>query len=121
MTGLVVLAIIGGTILFVSAIWITIIAYQESTSCILLSIFIPFYDLYYLVTRWDKTKRPFIIGLIGFVALVGGIVPTFMQTKADLEPVVAEFMEAGAVLDVDTAYLYLDFPYQTGCIGIFLW
>ena len=104
MGGLIIAAVIGGVILLVGAIWLLIIAFRESTSCGLLYMFLPFYSIYYPITRWAKTKKPFLIGLIGVVALIGGLVPTLVQTKGEVEPVITEFIEAGVAKDVDRAY-----------------
>jgi hypothetical protein len=39
--------------------------FRESFVCGLLYIFMPFYHLYYLITRWEAMKRPFIMILAG--------------------------------------------------------
>ena len=110
MGGPIIAAVIGGVILLVGAIWLVIIAFRESTSCGLLYMFLPFYSIYYAITRWSETKKPFLIGLIGVIALIGGLVPTIIQTvtqvKSEVEPVITEFMEAGVAKDVDRAYSY---------------
>lgn len=74
-------AVIGSVVVFVvSVIWILVIAFNESVKCGLLSIFIPFYSLHYVSTRWAKTKRPFFVGLIGVsIFVVGYIVPTLTE------------------------------------------
>jgi len=104
MTGLVIVAIIGGIILAISAIWTLRIAFRESTSCGLLIIFVPFYDVYYAINRWAETKKPFLIGIMGVIALIGGLAPIFTQLHSEVEPVIIEFMEAGVVKDVEGAY-----------------
>ena len=96
--------VIGGIALFVAGIWELFVINKEPWSRVLLYILIPFYSLYYTFTRWDKMKKPFIIGLVGAVILVAGIVPTFMQYKGELEDVFVEFMEAAAIKDIDAAY-----------------
>jgi len=40
--------------------WISLIAYEESVVCFLCVLFIPFYVVYYVVTRWEEeSKTPF--------------------------------------------------------------
>lgn len=104
MAGLIILAAMGGIILWVGVIWSVIIAFRESTSHGLLSLFVPFYVIYYDITRWAKAKKPFVIGLIGLVLFVCGIVPSIGQFKSEAEPVIAAYMEAGAAGDVDGQY-----------------
>lgn len=99
----IIAAVIGCVGIAVGGIWIVVIAFRESTQCGLLSSLVPFYELYYVITRWAKAKRPFFIGLIGVGFLVVGIVPALMQYNAEAKPVVAEFMEVAAVRDIDTA------------------
>lgn len=62
-----ILIYIGYLIMLISAAWIVFIAFKESLSCGLLYICIPFYSLYYIITRWSKTREPFIIHLIGWL------------------------------------------------------
>ena len=104
MIGTIVAAIIGGIVAAVGEIWILLTAFRESTTQGLLCMFVPFYVIYYAITRWSETKKPFIIGLVGFVLFLGGIIPTFMQIKAEVEPVITEFMEAGVAKDMEAAY-----------------
>ena len=39
-------------------------------------LFLPFVSLFFLITNWDKAGRPFLIGLLGAVVLVGGVILT---------------------------------------------
>ncbi|UCB42638.1 MAG: hypothetical protein JSV77_09315 [Dehalococcoidales bacterium] len=104
MTGLIILAVIGGVIYVASGIWLLIISFNESMQHGCLSMIIPFYSLYYVITRWDKSKKPFVIGLVGLVLFVSGIVPTLVQFKGEVEEIVTEFMEAASAGDIDAAY-----------------
>jgi hypothetical protein len=83
----IITAVIGLLMLFVSAMWIIFIAYQESFFRFLSLLFIPLflalnivwphyiytilfwvstsYGVYYLITRGEDTVRPFVISLIG--------------------------------------------------------
>ena len=61
------LLIVGYFIMLVSWGWIAIIAFRESLLCGLLFSFIPFYSVYYIFSRWEHTKEPFILHLVGWV------------------------------------------------------
>lgn len=63
----------GGLMSTYYGIRMIVVAFQESTQCGLLYIFIPvFYPLYYLVSRWEKMAGLFIMNLIySFVAGIG--------------------------------------------------
>lgn len=40
--------------------WISLIAYEESVACFLCVLFVPFYVVYYVITRWEEeSKTPF--------------------------------------------------------------
>src|SRR5207244_2783805 len=58
----------------VAGFWHLIIAFQEGPMCGLLCLFVPFYSLYYLITRWDETQRPFFLNLAGAFLLIAGAV-----------------------------------------------
>lgn len=103
MEGLIVGAVVGGIVCAVGGIWILITAFRESTSQGLLC-FVPFYVVYYAITRWSKLKKPFIIGLVGVVVLIGGLAGGLTQFKSEAEPVISEFMEAGAAKNMEAAY-----------------
>ena len=61
------LLVVGYIIMLVSWGWITINAFRESLPCGLLFSFIPPYSIYYIFTRWDQSKEPFILHLVGWV------------------------------------------------------
>lgn len=54
-------AIVAGVCGIVGGGWLLLIAYDEQPLCFVLMLFVPFYGLYYLVTRWDGSP-PFILG-----------------------------------------------------------
>ncbi|MBA7688669.1 hypothetical protein ES703_97158 [subsurface metagenome] len=88
----------------VGGIAFLIVAFRESILCGLACIFIPFFSLYYVITRWRKARSPFFIILIGLAIFLGGTLPTVIQFKAEAEPVIAEFMAACEMKDVEGAY-----------------
>jgi phage FluMu protein Com len=49
-------------------------AFSEDAMCGFMYLFIPFYALYYLVSRWDENSRTFFVQLSGFFTMVTGIV-----------------------------------------------
>ena len=52
----IIVSIIGLILIFIGGIRILIGAFQEDVVCGLLYLFVPFYSLYYLVTRWEEQK-----------------------------------------------------------------
>ena len=107
MIGAIVAAVIGGIVAGVGWIWAVITAFHESTSQGLLCLFIPPYAIYYAIKRWSDLKKPLIIGLVGVVVLIAGLVNSCTQLSeefAGVEPVIAEFMEAGAANNTEAAY-----------------
>jgi hypothetical protein len=60
----------------VGGIWLLVIAFQDSPIQGLLCLFVPFglYALYYIITHFDETKKPFFLQLTGTVILVVGFV-----------------------------------------------
>ena len=61
------LLVVGYIIMLVSWGWIGLIAFKASLSCGLLFAFIPFYAIYYIITRWEQSKEPLIIHLAGWI------------------------------------------------------
>jgi uncharacterized membrane protein len=53
---------------FAYALWggisLIVMAFSEDVVCGLLYLFLPLYSLYYLVSRWPETKKPFVATLI---------------------------------------------------------
>ena len=52
--------------MLILGIWLLIIAFQDSFLAFLLYLLIPFYSLYFVVTRWQRTKVPFLLSLVLF-------------------------------------------------------
>lgn len=65
LTGLIVVALylIGG-------IGMLVTPFRESVACGLMYLFLPFYGLYYLVSRWDAMKRWFLTSLAGLAMAI---------------------------------------------------
>ncbi|MEO1994952.1 MAG: hypothetical protein ABGZ17_06720 [Planctomycetaceae bacterium] len=53
--------VICGIIAAASGFHALIVAFQESAACGLMMLFVPFYALFYLVTRWDKQRASFTV------------------------------------------------------------
>jgi hypothetical protein len=68
-TGIMLICLADCVILY-SGIRLIILAFQESPVQGLLYLFVPFYALFYIVTRWDRCSEFFLLNL-GGVALVG--------------------------------------------------
>ena len=47
-----------------------VLPFQESAACGLMCMFVPFYALYYLITRWDTMRGPFLSGLAAYGIVV---------------------------------------------------
>ena len=69
-----ILIIIGAIIGIFYGIKILILAFQESVLWGLGYIFIPFVSLIFIIMHWDKTKDPFLRGLIAIPFYVLGII-----------------------------------------------
>jgi hypothetical protein len=107
MIGAIIAAVIGGIVAGVGWIWVVITAFRESTSQGLLCLFIPPYAIYYGIKRWSDAKKPLIIAVVGVVVLIVGLVGSCTQLLEEfsgVEPVIAEFMEAGAANNTEAAY-----------------
>lgn len=103
----IIAAVIGGIVLGVGWIWFAVTAFRESTSQGLLCLFIPFYAIYYAIKRWSDAKKPFLIYLVGVVVLIVGLVGSCTELSrefAGVEPVIDEFMQAGAANNTVAAY-----------------
>ena len=62
--------IVGGLVSFCSGIHSLVLAFQEDVACGLMILFVPFYGLYYLVTRWEEQRGAFIMQLSMCFAIV---------------------------------------------------
>ena len=69
-----VLFFIGLIISFIYGIKLIIIAFQESVLWGLLYLFLPFANLYFIITRWPECKSPFLKTLIAFPFFIVGAV-----------------------------------------------
>lgn len=47
--------------IIVAGIWMLVLAFKESIGQGLLSVFIPFYILWYVFSRWPRCKKPFLV------------------------------------------------------------
>jgi predicted Zn finger-like uncharacterized protein len=59
-------------VMLAGGLWGLIVAFRESIVCGLLCLFIGIYALYYLITRWDEMKYPFLVQIAGFGLLFLG-------------------------------------------------
>ncbi len=58
----------------VCGLWMLVIAFQESVAQGLLYWFVPFYAIYYVISRWEKCKTPFLCSLGAMVLVVLGAI-----------------------------------------------
>jgi hypothetical protein len=70
---------------------IIIVAFSESLTCGLLYLFLPFYPLYYIFTRWDQ------VGAFFLLQIAAGIVSSIGWGIVSLAPMMAEKEGAGQV------------------------
>ncbi|WP_367104099.1 hypothetical protein [uncultured Psychrobacter sp.] len=76
----VILFFIGLVICLIYGVKLIIIAFRESILWGLLYLFLPFANIYYIITRWEKCKGPFLKTLIGVVLLFVGTMMAPMQS-----------------------------------------
>ena len=69
-----ILSLIGYAAVFAFSVWLLIIAFQEDVVQGLLSLFVPFYLFYYVITRWETCQKPFFFMLGGLGAVALGLV-----------------------------------------------
>lgn len=71
----------GGLIGTFGSIWFLVVAGREGAAQVLLNLFVPFYSLYYAVTRWHDVSHPVTLYLIGYAQTFVGaflfLVPLF--------------------------------------------
>lgn len=70
--------IIGGLLNFGGSLKILGNAFEEDTMVGIMYLFVPFYALYFLFSRWDVNATAFLISLIGSFAMIIGIVSQAM-------------------------------------------
>lgn len=96
---MVVLFLISVGLSNVGHIGMLVVAFRESLMCGLLSMFMPLYGLYYLISRWDRCRGWFLTGMAGgaigcgvcalFFAMVSGNLPA-----PSLEPLTPQNVES---------------------------
>jgi hypothetical protein len=69
-----VLAGIGGIVMFVFGVILLVKAFQTSVLWGLGYIFVPFVSLIFVVLHWQETKKPFLYLLAGSAIMVVGLV-----------------------------------------------
>ena len=73
-------AVIGGVgLLLVGSLWCLGVPFQEDILCGLMYLFVPFYSLYYLITRWPEMRKPFLVSLAGMGMIMAS--PLLMTTS----------------------------------------
>jgi DNA-directed RNA polymerase subunit RPC12/RpoP len=65
---------------------ILVIAFQEDVVCGLLCLFVPFYGLYYLWSRYERTWRPFHLCVYGGVMLATAMVINMFNPMGHVKP-----------------------------------
>jgi hypothetical protein len=78
-------------------IWGIVNAFRESAVCGVLYLFLPYYSLYYTISRWSEMARPFAISFVGtlmFVVVPLGLVfaGAFPQLQQNADRMVANDM-----------------------------
>jgi hypothetical protein len=69
---LMILVLLASLIMMVvGSIGLLVVPFFESVVCGLMALFVPFYGLYYVITRWDDMKKWFLLNLVGVGMLFG--------------------------------------------------
>lgn len=68
----IILAVIAMIMCLIYSVKLIIIAFQESVLWGLLYLFFPFANLYFIITRWQECREPFLKSLIAIVVMVVG-------------------------------------------------
>jgi WD40 repeat protein len=71
-------AVVATLLMMGGGIWAIVNAFREDVVCGILYLFLPFYPLYYLITRWSDQWRPFVTQLAGTGVLIFGLLVGFM-------------------------------------------
>lgn len=58
---------VGAIVAIVGGIWVLVVAFQESIVWGLLSLFIPFAVLVFVIMHWNKAAKPLLINVAGAV------------------------------------------------------
>jgi hypothetical protein len=64
------LTVVGILLWLIGGVLALIIPFRESATCGLCYIFVPFYGLYYLITRWQDMKYAFGMSFLGALCLI---------------------------------------------------
>lgn len=89
----IILALITGVALSLwGGIKLLVTAFQEDAICGVMFLFVPFYWLYFTITRWHETSKPFIVYALGVVAVLSAIGMMFSM-KAGANRADAEFAQ----------------------------
>ena len=72
------LVLLGTLVVMGGYMWVCVIAFKESSSQGLLSLFVPFYSLYYISRQWSATRIPFFV-------ILGGIGIYLVSTNLPVE------------------------------------
>ncbi len=79
----IIVLIVGLILMGIGGIRLLIGAFQEDVVCGLLYLFVPFYSLYYLVTRWEEQKSAFLMNVCGGLLVCGASIalPAAQQAR----------------------------------------
>jgi len=82
------LVMLAGLLLMLGGyLWFLLSAFQDEIIYGLACWLVPFFNLYYLITRFDQVRKPFLCGLIGFgLVTVGGCLGGLSQGLAAKSP-----------------------------------
>jgi hypothetical protein len=59
--------ILGYLIVLASWAWMIVVAFRESPLFGLLFTLVPFFSVYYIITRWQRVREPALVHLIGWL------------------------------------------------------
>ena len=67
------LVMVGTILSLIGGVWFLVVAFRESVLWGLGCLFFWFVSLFFLISHWDRAKRPFAVLLLGAAALAAGI------------------------------------------------
>ena len=97
---------------FGAGIWQLVIAFQEGLTEGLLWMFLPFYALYYLVTRWDTCRFAFLTNLGGVACILFGALLSITALDSIIEDEPGAQQDAEVPIDVSPEAEIGAFPYS---------
>ena len=100
------LAAIGFVAFFTCYVRLVVLAFKERTTFGLLLLFVPYYFIYYGISRWKKTKLSTIIGAIAVFIFIGAILTPSILIRYQVKPVLTKFIQASADINIYEAYNY---------------